>query len=174
MTIKRAGDDGEPVASKKLRRSKQNKDHVQEDFNSAIDSNKNDENDGAMGEEVEESLERDPGYVKENSETRLPNAPESLEGGDVGLKCQLKMLEFMDFVNEELKRGKEERARQDKMIELLMMQGSRPSSSTKKLAKVYMPSTFLGLDNARNVKDFCWKWTTTMMSKGPRRTIRSL
>ena len=52
------------------------------------------------------------------------------------------MLEFMDSMRQEIKRGKEEKARQDKMIELLMMQGARPSSSTKKLAKVNMPSTF--------------------------------
>ena len=154
MAIKRAGDDGEPGVSKKLRRSKRNKDHVQEDFDPAIDSNDNGGDDGAMGEEVEESLERDPANLKENLEARLPNAPESLEGGDVGLKFQLKMLEFMDSVNQELKRGKEERARQDKMIELLMMQGARPSSSTKKLAKVNMPSTFSGLGKARKVKEF--------------------
>jgi hypothetical protein len=35
------------------------------------------------------------------------------------------------------------------MIELLMMQGARPSFSTKKLAKVNMPSTFPGLGKAR-------------------------
>jgi hypothetical protein len=52
---------------------------------------------------------------------RLPNAPGNLEGGDVGLKFQLKMIEFMDSMNQVLKRGKNERAHQDKMIELLMM-----------------------------------------------------
>jgi hypothetical protein len=77
-----------------------------------------------------------------------------LEGGDVGLKFQLKMLEFMDSMNQELKRDKDERACQNKMIELLMMQGARPSSSTKKLAKVNMPSTFSGLGKARKVKEF--------------------
>ena len=35
-----------------------------------------------------------------------------------------------------------------------MMQGARPSSSTKKLAKVNMPSTFSGLGKARKVKEF--------------------
>ena len=78
----------------------------------------------------------------------------NLETGDVGLSFQLKMLEFMDSMRQEIKRGKEERARQDKMIELLMMQGARPSSSTKKLAKVNMPSTFSGLGKARKVKEF--------------------
>src|ERR1700738_1744885 len=154
MAIKRGGDDGEPGNSKKLRRSKRNKDHAQEDVDPTIDSNENGGDDGAMGEEVEESRERDPVNLEENSEARIPNAPENLEGGDVGLKFQLKMLEFMDSVNQELKRGKEERARQDKMIELLMMQGTRPSSSTKKLAKVNMPSTFSGLGKARKVKEF--------------------
>ena len=35
-----------------------------------------------------------------------------------------------------------------------MMQGARPSSSTKKLANVNMPSTFSGLGKARKVKEF--------------------
>jgi hypothetical protein len=77
-----------------------------------------------------------------------------LEGGDVGLKFQLKMVEFMASVNQELKRGKDKRVRQNKMIKLLMMQGARPSSSTKKLAKVNMPSTFSGFGKARKVKEF--------------------
>ena len=64
------------------------------------------------------------------------------------------MLEFMDSMRQEIKCGKEERARQDKMIELLMMQGARPSSATKKLAKANMPSTFSGLGKARKVKEF--------------------
>jgi len=54
-------------------------------------------------------LIRNPANLEAHSEARLPNAPESLEGGDVGLKFQLKMLEFMNSVNQELKRGKEER-----------------------------------------------------------------
>jgi hypothetical protein len=40
------------------------------------------------------------------------------------------------------------------MIELLMMQRARLSSSTKKLAKVNMPSTFSWFGKARKVKDF--------------------
>jgi hypothetical protein len=154
MATKRAGNDGEAGASKKLQRSKRNKDHVEEDIDPAIESINNGGDDGATGEEVEESLERGPKNLEENSGARLPNTPESLEGGDVGLKFQLKMLEFMDSVNQELKRGKDERAHQDKMIELLMTQGTRPSSSTKKLAKVNMPSTFSGLGKARKVKEF--------------------
>lgn len=55
-------------------------------------------------------------------------------------------------MNKKFKCGKHERARLDKMIKLLMMQGVRPSS-TKKLAKVYMPSTFCGLDKTKNMKD---------------------
>lgn len=35
-----------------------------------------------------------------------------------------------------------------------MMRGARPSSSTKKLAKVSMTSTCLGFDKVRNVKEF--------------------
>ena len=126
MAIKRARNDGDPKVSKKFRRSKRNKDHVQEDVDPAVDSSDNGGDDGATGEKVEKSLERGLENLQENSGARLPNAPESLEGGDVGLKFQLKMLEFMDSVNQELKRGKDERARQDKMIELFMMQGARP------------------------------------------------
>jgi hypothetical protein len=89
--------------------------------------------------------------LKRNSGARLSNAPESLENGDVGVRFQLKMLEFVDFGNQNLKCGKDERASQDKLIELLMMQGARPSSSTKKLAKVYMLNTFLELGKANKV-----------------------
>ena len=64
------------------------------------------------------------------------------------------MLEFMDSLNQELKRMKEKKNRQERLIEHLLMQGSRPSSSTKKLAKVNMPSTFSRLGKARKVKEF--------------------
>jgi hypothetical protein len=154
MATKRAGNDGEAGASKKLRRSKRNKDHVEEVVDPAIESVDNGGNDGATGEEVEESLERGPTNLEENSGARLPNAPESLEGGDVGLKFQLKMLEFMDSVNQELKCGKDERACQDKLIEFLKMQRARPSFSAKKLAKVNMPNTFSVLGKAIKVKEF--------------------
>ena len=36
----------------------------------------------------------------------------------------------MDFVNQAFKHDKEQKAPQDKMIKLIMMQGARPSSST--------------------------------------------
>jgi hypothetical protein len=52
----------------------------------------------------------------------------SLESCDVGLTFQIEMLEFMDFMNQELQVGKEMRARQDKMVEPLTIQGARPSS----------------------------------------------
>ena len=104
-----------------------------------------------MGEEVEKFLERDPANLEEILEDRLPNLPENLEGGNVGLEFQLKMVEFMDFVNQELKSGKEKRARKDKKIKHLIIQDVSPSS-TKKLAKINMPSTFSRFCNARNVK----------------------
>ena len=68
-----------------------------------------------MGEEVEKSHEKVPVNLEENSKARLPNAPENLEGGDVGLKFQLKMLEFMDSMNQELKREKDKRAQKSKL-----------------------------------------------------------
>jgi hypothetical protein len=46
------------------------------------------------------------------------------------------MFEFMDYVNQELKQGEQEKACQDKLIERLIMQGPKSSSSVKKLAKV--------------------------------------
>ena len=52
-----AGDDGEPEVSKKLLRSKRNKDHVQEDFDP---TNENGVGDGALGKEMGESLDKEP------------------------------------------------------------------------------------------------------------------
>ena len=40
-----------------------------------------------------------------DSGAKLPKAPKNLESGDVGLKFQLKMFEFMDFMNQELNYG---------------------------------------------------------------------
>lgn len=53
-----------------------------------------------LGEEIEESLKRDPANFKENSGARLlPNVLENLKNCDIGLKIQLKMLDFMGSVN---------------------------------------------------------------------------
>ena len=95
---------------------------------------------------------------------RLPNAPMSLESGDVGLKFQLKMLEVMDSSVASM-RG----ANKTKLVELLMMQGSRPSSSRKKLAKANMPSIFMGLGKERKVNEF----VLGTDFQRPRWTIRS-
>lgn len=81
---------------------------------------------------MEESFEMAPTNLKENSKATIPNAPERLENYDVELKFQLKILEFMDFMNQELKCGKEEKANKMKIIVLLIMQGLRFFSSTKK------------------------------------------
>jgi len=43
-----------------------------------------------------------------NLEAKLSNAPNSLEDGHVGLKFQLNMLEFMDFMNQNLKCGNDD------------------------------------------------------------------
>jgi hypothetical protein len=60
MATKRAGNDSEAGATKKLQHSKRNKDHVEEDVDPAIESIDNGGDDGATGEEVEESLEKVP------------------------------------------------------------------------------------------------------------------
>ena len=96
MATKRVGNDGEPEISKKLQCSKRNKNHVPEDFDPAIESNDNGWDDGEFSEEMEDSLERVPANLKENTGVRLPNAPKRLESSDVRLKFQLKMLVFMD------------------------------------------------------------------------------
>lgn len=54
---------------------------------------------------------------------------------DVGLKFQLKMFKFLDSMNQKLKHGKNKRAGQDKIMELLMMQGDRPSSQQRSWPK---------------------------------------
>jgi hypothetical protein len=56
-----------------------------------------------------------------------------------------------------------------------MIQGVRPSSPTKKLAMVNMPNTLLAFGKAKTLnRILCWEWTTTMIFKGLRGTIRSL
>ena len=154
MHNKCANDVDEPMSFKKLRRSKRNKDPIPKDISLTIDFNDNGVEDGGFDEELEESHQRDASNNQGNLEARLPDPFVNLETGDVGLNFQLKMLEFMDSMRQKIKRRKEERARQDKMIELLMMQGARPSFSIKKLAKVNMPSTLSGLGKARKVKEF--------------------
>jgi len=59
---------------------------------------------------MREFIERTPANLKESLGARLPNAPMSLESCDVGLTFQLKMLEFVDSMNQEFLVGKEVRA----------------------------------------------------------------
>jgi hypothetical protein len=66
--------------------------------------------------EMGESIERTLANLKESVGARLPNAPMSLESGDVGLTFQLKMLEFMDSMNQELQVGKEVRVHKSKWL----------------------------------------------------------
>ena len=146
---------GEPKAFKKMQSSKWNKDLVEEGVAFAIDLNDNGGDNGGhtsgIGVEVEEILQRSASNNKKNLGARLLDPLVNLEIGDVRLNFHLKMLEFMNFVNQEIKCGKEKRARQEKVIELLIMQGTRSSSLTKKLAKANMPSTFFGFDKVKKV-----------------------
>jgi len=57
-----------------------------------------------------EFIEKTPANLKETLGARLPNAPMSLETCDGRLTFHLKMLEFMDSMNQELLVGKEMRA----------------------------------------------------------------
>jgi hypothetical protein len=63
-----------------------------------------------------EFIEKTPANLKETLGARLPNAPMSLETCDVGLTFQLKMLEFVDSMNQELLVGKEVRADKTKWL----------------------------------------------------------
>ena len=58
------------------------------------------ENDWEYGE-IGESIERTPANLQERLGARIPKAPMSLESCDLGLTFQLKMLEFMDSMNQE-------------------------------------------------------------------------
>ena len=60
---------------------------------------------GGFGEEMEDSIEMAPANLEENLGARWPNALKILENDNVGFNFQLKMLEFMDFMNQELKCG---------------------------------------------------------------------
>ena len=110
MGNKCANDGDEPLSSKKLRHSKQNKDLILEDVYFTIDSNGNGGEDGGFGKEVEDFLQSDASNNQGNLRARLPNPPVNLGTGDVGLSFQLKMLEFVDSMRQEIKHGKEERA----------------------------------------------------------------
>jgi hypothetical protein len=57
---------------------------------------------GGFGKAMGEFIERTPANLKESLGARVPNAPMSLESGNVGLTFQLKMLEFMDSMNKKL------------------------------------------------------------------------
>jgi hypothetical protein len=80
------------------------------DFDRTIVFNDNGWIYGGFGKEMGNCIERTPANHKESLGARLPNAPISLEFCDVGLTFQLKMLEFMDSMNQELQVGKEVRA----------------------------------------------------------------
>jgi hypothetical protein len=83
------------------------------DFDLTIVSTHNGWEYGGFGKEME-SIERTLSNLKESLGARLPNAPTSLESGDVGLTFQLQMLEFVDSMNQELQVGKEVRADKSK------------------------------------------------------------
>lgn len=56
--------------------------------------------DSGFGKENEEFIKKTHANLKENLGLRLPIAPKNLESGDVGLKFQLKMFEFMKSINQ--------------------------------------------------------------------------
>jgi hypothetical protein len=70
------------------------------DFDRVIVSNDNGWEYGEFGEEMVESIEKTPANLKKNLGAKLPNAPMRLGNLNVGVTFQLKMLEFMDFMNQ--------------------------------------------------------------------------
>jgi hypothetical protein len=81
------------------------------DFDRTTVSNDNGWEYGGFGKEMGESIEWNPANLKESLGARLPNASMSLDSFAVGLTFQLKILEFMDSMNQEFQVGKEVRAR---------------------------------------------------------------
>ena len=81
------------------------------DFDRTIAFNENGWEYGGFGKEIGKSIENTPANLEESLGARLPNAPKSLESCEVRLAFQLKILEFMDSMNQELQVGKEIRAR---------------------------------------------------------------
>jgi hypothetical protein len=72
------------------------------DFDRNIVFNDNGWEYGGFGKEMGEFIQRTLANLKVSLGARLLNAPMSLESGDVGLTFQLKMLEFMGSMNQEL------------------------------------------------------------------------
>jgi hypothetical protein len=87
------------------------------DFDRTIVSNDNGWEYGGFGKEMGWSIEKTPANLKKKRfGARLPIAPMSLDSRDVGLTFQLKMLEFVDSMNQELQVGKEVRADKTKWL----------------------------------------------------------
>ena len=86
------------------------------DFDRTIVSNDNGWKYGGFGKEMGEFIERTPANLKESLGARLLNAPMSFESCDVGLTFQLKILEFVDSMNQEFLVGKEMRADKSKWL----------------------------------------------------------
>ena len=62
------------------------------EFDHTIGSNDNGGHDSGFGKEMVESFERVPAHLKKHLRRRIPNAPKTLEGINVGLKFQFEML----------------------------------------------------------------------------------
>ncbi len=83
-----------------------------------------------------------------NTKGETSELSKGLHRNDLIMSFQMKMLEFINRVNKELKQSKKERVKQNKFIKRLMRQEARPSSLSKKLAKVNLPSAYSGFEKA--------------------------
>jgi hypothetical protein len=72
------------------------------DFDHNIVCNDNSWEYGGFGKKMGESIERTLANLKKSLGAKLPNAPMSLESGDVRLTFQFKMLEFVDSMNQDV------------------------------------------------------------------------
>jgi hypothetical protein len=68
---------------------------MQVEFYYNIICNDNGNYDIGFGKEIDKTLKQTSTNLKENFGARLPNAPISLQSVNIGLKFQLKMLEFI-------------------------------------------------------------------------------
>ena len=135
-------DVGELGVSRKLWCSKRNKDHVQHNFDPAIDSNDNVGHDGGFDEEVEESLEKVTTNFKKN-QGQNTKFTKSLENSDGALKIQLEMFEFKDLMNQKLKHGKTWRINKTKLL----------NTSWCKVLGLFLTNLFLPVINYLELDD---------------------
>ena len=128
QSYKRAMDKKKTIEGEEPEASKQPCTRGNKDPNSIGKAHSHDSNEQnattVSNEEREESLQAEPLDEKEHFEARSQESSQMGGNQDIDLVFRSKMLEFMDFVKQALKRVKEDRDMQERLIEHLLMQGS--------------------------------------------------